>query len=77
MTMRRYNFFFYPLLFALFIQTVKANEGETSIDVCLELFKPLNRSEIQKIFSKGGNYIKYKGQEGYLLFVERLLMQKE
>ena len=69
--MRRYKFFFYPLLFALFIQTVKANEGETRIDVCLELFQPLNRSEIQKIFSEEGNYIKYKGQEGYLLFVEK------
>ena len=52
--MRRYKFFFYPLLFALFIQTVKANEGETSIDVCLEMFQPLNRSEIQEIFSEGG-----------------------
>ena len=32
---------------------------------------PITLQEIQKIFSDKGNYAKYRGQEGYLLFVKR------
>ncbi|MCY4512766.1 MAG: hypothetical protein OXB86_03660 [Bdellovibrionales bacterium] len=37
----------------------------------LWLFPPINIPEIQNIFSIKENYARYKGQEGYLLFVER------
>ena len=32
---------------------------------------PFNKQEIQNIFSVKESYTRYKGQEGYLLFVER------
>ena len=35
------------------------------------MFKTLNTDEVQSIFSDPANYNKYKGQEGYLLFVQK------
>ena len=52
------------MLFVCFIQTAQS-------DKCHELFKTLNTDEVQSIFSDLANYNKYKGQEGYLLFVQK------
>ena len=62
--MYRYLKIFSIFLFVCFIQTAQSNK-------CHELFKPLNTDEIQSIFSDPANYIKYRGQEGYLLFVQK------
>ena len=39
--------------------------------LALRVHPPINIQEIQRIFSLKTNYTKYKGQEGYLLFMER------
>ena len=39
--------------------------------LALRMNPPINIQEIQRIFSLKSNYAKYRGQEGYLLFVER------
>ena len=39
--------------------------------LALLVHPPINIEEIQSIFSLKANYAKYKGQKGYLLFVER------
>ena len=62
--MYKYLKVFFLFLFVCFIQTAQS-------DKCHELFKPLNTDEIQSIFSDPANYIKYRGQEGYLLFVQK------
>ena len=62
--MYKYLKIFSIFLFVCFIQTAQS-------DKCHELFKPLNMDEIQSIFSDPANYIKYRGQEGYLLFVQK------
>ena len=62
--MYRYLKVFFLFLFVCFIQTAQSEE-------CHKLFKTLNTDEIQSIFSDPANYNKYKGQEGYLLFVQK------
>ena len=62
--MYRYLKVFFLFLFVCFIQTAQS-------DKCYELFKTLNTDEVQSIFSDPANYNKYKGQEGYLLFVQK------
>ena len=62
--MYRYLKVFFLFLFVCFIQTAQS-------DKCHELFKTLNTDEVQSIFSDPANYNKYKGQEGYLLFVQK------
>ena len=62
--MYRYLKVFSLFLFVCFIQTAQSEE-------CHELFKTLNTDEIQNIFSDPANYNKYRGQEGYLLFVQK------
>ena len=47
-------------------------EGNPKSGKCHEIFQSIiNVDEIQKIFSDPANYTKYKGQEGYLLFVKK------
>ena len=60
----RYLKVFSLFLFVCFIQTAQS-------DKCHELFQTLNTDEVQSIFSDPANYNKYKGQEGYLLFVQK------
>ena len=62
--MYRYLKVFSLFLFVCFIQTAQSEE-------CHELFKTLNTDEVQSIFSDPANYNKYKGQEGYALFVQK------
>ena len=62
--MYRYLKVFFIFLFVCFIQTAQSEE-------CHELFQTLKTDEIQSIFSEPANYNKYKGQEGYLLFVQK------
>ena len=62
--MYRYLKVFSLFLFVCFIQTAQSEE-------CHELFQTLNTDEIQSIFSDPANYNKYKGQEGYLLVVQK------
>ena len=62
--MYRYLKVFFLFLFICFIHPAQSDE-------CHELFKTLNTDEIQSIFSDPANYNKYKGQEGYLLFVQK------
>ena len=62
--MYRYLKVFFIFLFVCFIQTAQSEE-------CHELFQTLNTDEVQSIFSNPANYNKYKGQEGYLLFVQK------
>ena len=62
--MYRYLKVFFLLLFVCFIQTAQS-------DKCHELFQTLNTDEVQSIFSDPVNYNKYKGQDGYLLFVQK------
>ena len=62
--MYRYLKVFFLFLFVCFIQTAQSEK-------CYELFQTLNTDEVQSIFSDPVNYNKYKGQEGYLLFVQK------
>ena len=62
--MYRYLKVFFLFLFVCFIQTAQSEE-------CHELFQTLNTDEVQSVFSDPANYNKYKGQEGYLLFVQK------
>ena len=62
--MYRYLKVFFLFLFVCFIQTAQSDE-------CHELFQTLNTDEVQSIFSDPANYNKYKGQEGYALFVQK------
>ena len=62
--MYRYLKVFFLFLFVCFIQTAQS-------DKCHELFQTLNTDEVQSIFSDPANYNKYKGQEGYALFVQK------
>ena len=62
--MYRYLKVFSLFLFVCFIQTAQSEK-------CHKLFQTLNTDEIQSIFSDPANYNKYKGQEGYLLFVQK------
>ena len=62
--MYRYLKVFFLFLFVCFIQTAQSEK-------CYELFQTLNTDEVQSIFSDPVNYNKYKGQEGYLFFVQK------
>ena len=62
--MYRYLKVFFLFLFVCFIQTAQSEK-------CHKLFQTLNTDEVQSFFSDPANYNKYKGQEGYALFVQK------
>ena len=68
---RYFTLFVSLVLFAGSITTAQASKDS---DGCLQSFQSnLDISGIQQIFSDKENYIKYRGQEGYLLFIQRAL----